>query len=287
MHKTKFGFGSSSNVEQALLDKKINARDILLLDEDTDNPKIGWVSKDGKPIILTDEKADLSEVESDVAALEEAMTKKADVEVVNTKIGELETALDDVAKVAYAHEKVKYEITDVPVGTIIDYRDEEIRIMCPKLTVFTKQSVGVGGNPNSYYMTFKTYAPNNDVVGYIEHLDNQVDAEVLVDLKTDKYGRKYQPTWLALADYDEATDSWKYRGVESTKDGYYGYNYQIDWYNADGVMIASDSVRISLSNEDCHNVVEPYYVGEMMKTVDEKIEEKIAEITNSIEIIEF
>ena len=55
-NKTKFGFGSSSNVEQALLDKKINARDILLLDEDTDNPKIGWVSKDGKPIILTDEK---------------------------------------------------------------------------------------------------------------------------------------------------------------------------------------------------------------------------------------
>lgn len=87
-NKTKFGFGKSSDVEQALLDKKINARDIICLDEDTDNPKIGWISKDGKPIILKDEKADLSEVEADVAALEETVATKVTAEEVNTMIKE-------------------------------------------------------------------------------------------------------------------------------------------------------------------------------------------------------
>jgi len=172
---------------------------------------------------------------------------------------------EEKANAMYEH--VKYEITDTPVGTLVNYGDKEIRVMVPSGAEFVKQAVGAGGNANAYYMTFKTYAPSDDVVGYIEHLGDQVDAQILTDFSTDKYGRRYQPTWLALATYDEATDTWSYKGAKSTVNGYVGYDYQIDWYDANGVMVASDCVRINLSNEDCHNNVEPYYMANVVKAV--------------------
>ena len=291
-NKAKHAFGSSSAIESALSSGRINARDILFLDENTDKPKIGWITKDGRPVILTDEKADLSEVEADVEALEAEMLKKANSEDVEEKLGQVATeskAYTDgkVEAAVNEHLTKNYEITDVPVGTLVDYREHEIRIMCPKSTEFIKQSVGTGGNPNSYYMTFKTYFPSEDAVGYIEHLGDLVDAEILTKSSVDKYGRKYQSTWLALADYDEATDSWLYRGKESSKDNCYGYDYQIDWFDANGVMIGSDSVRINLSNEECHFINEPYYVAKIEKDIDTKIETKIAEVEAAYEVIEF
>lgn len=158
-------------------------------------------------------------------------------------------------------EQVKYDITSTPNGTLVNYGENEIRIMCPANAEFVKQSVGAGGDANTYYMTLKTYAPSDDVVGYIEHLGGQVDSEILTDLKTDEHGRKYQPTWLGVAKYNETTGTWSYYGDKSTASKYVGWDYQIDWYDSNGVMIASDSVRINLSNEDCHNVTKPYYMN--------------------------
>lgn len=158
-------------------------------------------------------------------------------------------------------EQVKYEISDIPYGTIVNYGEDEIRVMCPANAEFVKQNVGAGGDANSYYMTFKTYVPNDNVVGYIEHLGDQVDAEILTKFSTDEHGRRYQPSWLALAKYNEASDSWTYYGANSTESKYIGWDYQIDWYDANGVMIASDAVRINLSNEDCHNSIKPYYMN--------------------------
>ena len=89
MHKAKHAFGNSADVEKALQAGKIDNYDILFLDGDTDNPKIGWIDKNGSPVILKDEKADLSEVEADVEALESAMAEKANASDVET----LETAL--------------------------------------------------------------------------------------------------------------------------------------------------------------------------------------------------
>lgn len=164
-------------------------------------------------------------------------------------------------------EHVKYEFTDVPEGTLVDYNDKEIRVMCPADAVWNTQNVGAGGDPNCYYATFKTYAPSDDVVGYIEHLGDQVDGEILTNLYIDEYGRKYQPTWLAFARYDEASDSWTYYGKNSSAKRYIGWDYRIDWYNAAGIMVASDSVRINLSNEDCHHIIEPYYMSSVVKGV--------------------
>lgn len=290
--KAKHAFGSSGSVESALKQGIINERDILFLDENTDKPKIGWVTKDGKAVILTDEKADLSEVEADVEALEAEMATKANTEEVNAKIeaakaytdGKVESAVEAAMS---EHLVKRYVIENVPAGTLVDYFDKEIRVMCPANSEFVKQTVGAGGDANTYYMTFKTFAPSDDVVGYIEHLNGKADAEVLTDLKTDEFGRKYQPTWLGLAKYDDANSAWTYYGASSSTEKYIGWDYQIDWFNADGVMVKSDSVRINLSNEDCHSEIEPYYMGSIRKEFNTTIEEKIAEVEGAIEIVEF
>ena len=164
-------------------------------------------------------------------------------------------------------EQKKYEITGVPVGTLVDYREKEIRVMAPANAAWTKQSVGAGGNANYYYMTLNTYAPAK-AVGYVEHIGGESDAEILTDIKTDSYGRKYQPTWLSMASYDEATATWTYFGAKSTVDKYVGWDYQIDWYDADGVMIASDKIRINLSNEACHNEIAPSYMAGTINKID-------------------
>lgn len=49
--KSRHAFGKSENLEYALSEGLIDAYDILLLDSDTD-PKIGWVTKDGDPVLI-------------------------------------------------------------------------------------------------------------------------------------------------------------------------------------------------------------------------------------------
>lgn len=53
--KAKHAFGSSENLTSALSSGTIDSFDILFLDGDTDNPKIGWVDKNGNPVILKEE----------------------------------------------------------------------------------------------------------------------------------------------------------------------------------------------------------------------------------------
>lgn len=53
--KAKHAFGSSENLSSALSSGTIDSFDILFLDGDTENPKIGWVDKNGNPVILREE----------------------------------------------------------------------------------------------------------------------------------------------------------------------------------------------------------------------------------------
>ena len=302
--KAKHAFGALENIDAALSAGKIDSYDILFVKDTNGKPYVGWIDKDGNKVIV-DDSAELAALEAeiatkvnaeDLAEVDAKIAEKVNAVEVDAKIDEAVASTVESAK-SYTDGKVeaainehmakKYEFTSVPTGTLVDYRDSEIRVMCPVDAVFTKQSVGTGGDPNSYYATFKTYAPSDDAVGYIEHLNGASDSEILTDISTDEYGRRYQPTWLALAKYDEATGVWNYYGKNSSAEKYIGWDYQIDWYNADGVMIASDCIRINLSNENCHSVVKPYYVGGMMNEVEVMIEEKIAESMGAIEVIEF
>lgn len=187
-------------------------------------------------------------------------------------------ALDAIPSVYVAR---KYNISDTPKGTLVNYGEKEIRVMVPANAEFTKQNVGVGGDANTYYMTFKTYAPYG-AVGYKEHLGSQSDNEILTDLKTDEYGRRYQPTWLGLAKIDEVTGNWTYYGKTSSDNKMIGWDYRIDWYDANNMMIASDSVRINLSNEDCHNNIKPYYMAQYATSSEvDALKESIADIQGS------
>ena len=286
--RAKHAFGALERVDESIANGTLDAFDVLFVKDANGKPDVGWVDKDGNKVIVEND-TDLSGIEAELAT--KVGAKEVDAKIntaITDSVASANAYTDKMVEAAMGeHLTKKYEITSVPTGTLIDYRESEIRVMCPANAVWTKQNVGTGGDANSYYMTFKTYASNDNAVGYIEHLGGQVDEEILTDLKTDEYGRKYQPTWLALAKYDETTDTWTYYGKNSTANKYTGWDYQIDWYDANGVMIASDSVRINLSNENCHSSIEPYYVGTMKKEVETMIEEKVAEVNSAYEVIEF
>lgn len=59
-NKAKHAFGSEANVSEAIAAGKINAYDILFLDE----KKVGWVTKDGEVVIA---EPDLSGIEAEIA----------------------------------------------------------------------------------------------------------------------------------------------------------------------------------------------------------------------------
>ena len=138
--------------------------------------------------------------------------------------------------------------------------------MCPKDTAWSKQNSGDNADPNSYYIGFKAYAPDN-AESFKESL-----SEILTDdtryfftnnefAGIDNYGRKYSIVWLPVAKYDGS--AWTYYGKQSTKERYIGWYYTVQWYNASNVMIATDTIRINLSNEECHNNNEPYFMGKI------------------------
>lgn len=279
--RAKHAFGALERIDDALSSGSINAFDILFVKDANGKPYVGWIDKDGNKVICKSDDVDLSGIEAEIETIESVLATKANAKDIDAKIA---AAMDE-------HLTKKYEITDVPVGTLVDYSEKEIRIMCPAGATWNKQAVGTNGDPNCYYATFKTYAPSENVVGYIEHLGNQVDNEILTDFSVDEHGRKYQSTWLAVARYDDNANIWTYYGANSSEKKYIGWDYQIDWYDANDVMIASDCIRINLSNEDCHSRINPYYVesmvGEANAYTDAQIEAKMADMSVAYEIIEF
>jgi hypothetical protein len=83
----------------------------------------------------------------------------------------------------------------------------------------------------------------------------------------DEHGRKYSIIWLPVAAYDIGTDTWTYYGKKSSTSKYVGWYYSVEWYGVDGTKIASDCIKINLSDETCHNTVEPYYMSNVVKGI--------------------
>lgn len=179
----------------------------------------------------------------------------------------------------------KYDISGTPEGTLVNYGEKEIRVMCPADAKFVKQSVGNTGNPNMYYMTFKAYAPDG-AVSFKEG-----DRGVIIDemhtfdgsaAGVDEFGRKYSICWLALASYDATADVWTYFGKNSTDSKYIGWDYCVEWFNENNVKIGADSIRINLSNESCHNNTKPYYMANYATSEEvAKVKESVAAAEDS------
>lgn len=342
--RAKFAFGSLASLDAALKAGTVDSFDLLCL-YDEGVARIGWVNKQGEPIlvdvpgddvlvvdelpetgetgiiyivnevvyiwsgtqfIVISESTDLTEVKNRVASLEELVAaleeKSAATEerfvAIEEKAAELEADVatkTDAEEVDARYLSRMYEVTSKPAGTIVDYFDKEIRVMCPADTQWVKQNVGATGNANMYYMGFKAYAPEG-AVSFKEDDKEVIEDQTMYYFEgndfagVDKYGRKYSIVWLALATYDEASDTWTYFGASSSAEKYIGWYYSVEWYDADGVMIASDKIRINLSNEECHSVIEPYYIAnikrEMKSYTDEQIELKVQEVVE-IPVVEF
>lgn len=309
--QAKHAYGTSANIQSALNSGIIDAYDILLLDGDT-QPKIGWVDKNGVPrivqcaaqvitvdglpdvgnenvIYLYNDKAyiwngaEYVNISSDVdlSALEAEIATKVSADEVDAKINKAEL------------ENVEYEVSHKPEGTIVDYRDKEIRIMCPNDTQWVLQNVGANGDPNRYYIGFKAYAPSNDVVGFKEDIAKTISDETMYSFENnefagiDEFGRKYSIVWLPAASYDASTSTWTYFGAKSTVDKYIGWYYSVEWYDANNDIVASDCIKINLSNEECHTSVEPFYVKSAVASAKSYTDEQIAKMAGGIEIVEF
>ena len=177
---------------------------------------------------------------------------------------------DEVRTVA---KLVGYEISHKPEGTIVNYTDEEIRVMCPAGTEWALQQSGDGADPNAYYIGFKAYAPSEDIVGFKEDLGEIIADTTMYSFENndfagvDEFGRKYSIVWLPVAAYDEASDTWSYHGTKSSDEKYIGWYYSVEWYDAAGVKVAADTIRINLTNEDCHTNVTPFYLADVKSVI--------------------
>lgn len=305
--RSRHAFGSISNVDAAIASGQVDAHDIIFFNEG----KIGWVDKNGELVLPEFNNEEIVEVEAlpDVGESGKlyifesqgylwngkefiSLSQSVDVAALQTAIS-LKANQKDVETLERTCAKIKYEIGNLPEGALVDYGDKEIRILCPENTVWTKQSVGSTGNANMYYMSFKAYAPEG-AVGFREG-DKGVIVDEMFDFSgdfagTDEFGRNYSIVWFALASYDEASDAWTYYGSNSSIAKYLGWTYVVEWYDAAGIVIASDSIRINLANKNCYSNVEPFYVANAISTAnaytDAQIEEKIEELAG-VKVIEF
>lgn len=218
-----------------------------------------------------------ADMAADITSLQELVGTTSVNDQIIAAIAKSETK----AKALFEH--VKYEISNKPAEALVDYRDKEIRVMCPVDTQWDLQNVGEGGDASKYYVGFKAYAPDG-AVSFKEDLAKTIADDTMYYFEgndfagTDAYGRKYSIVWLPVAKYDEATTTWTYYGAGSSASKYVGWYYSVEWYNADGKVIASDTIRINLSNEACHTSIEPFYMGSVVKSVS--VGETLLEIVN-------
>lgn len=190
------------------------------------------------------------------------LSNYASIDYVNSLVESIEIPDIDPTRVQHAinylvarNRDYKFAIGNVPKGTIIDYRDKEIRIFVSDISKLVRQEVGPTGDNTKYYIPFYAYAPV-DAVTFKEG-----DKGVVVDeihtfdedfSGVDTFGRKYSVVWLAIASYNEAYNTWTYYGTNSKADDMIGWDYVVEWYDADNALIGMDSMRINLSNKDCH-----------------------------------
>ena len=176
------------------------------------------------------------------------------------------------------YDTVKYELVKdgLPAGCRVASHDDEIRIMFPSNTEWKDQTSGAGSDPNAYYIGVKLFAPNKDVDGFYRGEGKEIQKEKGYVTCTkggdtggiDTYDRRYYIVWLPVARKDEQ-ESWTYYGEKSEESHYIGWYITVEWYeenpttHEDAKAIGSETIRINLSNENCHNSTLPYYSNQM------------------------
>lgn len=257
-----------NGTEAGSVDAKINTK----IDEFVANVSNDGVINTFKELVdyVASHGPEAADMAADISTLQKLVGDTSVSEQILAVVNSSGHVAENKAKAIF--ESVKYEISSKPAGTLVDYSDKEIRVMCPADTQWQLQNVGEGGNGSLYYIGVKAYAPDG-AVSFKEDL-----AEVIADDEmyyfenndfagVDEFGRKYSIIWLPVAIYDADTDSWSYYGAKSSAGKYIGWYYSVEWYNADGKKFDSDIIRINLSNESCHNAIEPFYTAGLIKEI--------------------
>jgi hypothetical protein len=95
----------------------------------------------------------------------------------------------------------------------------------------------------------------------------------------DEYSRCFSIIWLPVA--KNVNGVWKYYGETSTESKYVGWYYTVEWYDANGRIIDTDTIRINLSNENCHNNINSFYGPENdLATEVDEIKESVVQMQN-------
>lgn len=168
------------------------------------------------------------------------------------------------------YDEVKYDFSSLLEGTRISNQGKEYRIMFPADTEW-KHQPNNGGDKDNYYFAMRAYAPDNSVVGFKEATKDFIDDPKLYHFVAedfggvDEFGRKYSIVWLPAANYDKETDAWTYYGARSGNGKYIGWYYSVEWYDENNKVVSSDTIRINLTNEECHNSTVPFYMNEYAK----------------------
>ena len=246
--------GTGEGTVDAKIDKKINEFATMISDDGTVNTLkelVDYVAQHG---------SEVQGMISDITNLQELVGSTPVSEQIIEAISNSGHIAKEEAKAIF--EKVAYEIANKPVGTLVNIKDDEIRVMIPKDYKFTLQNSGENSDKNLYYIGFKAYAPSDDVVSFKEDLAENIADTTMYYFEgndfagVDEFGRKYSIVWLPVARFDG--ENWTYYGANSKAEKFAGWYYTVEWYNADGIVVHSDTIRINLSNEECHNSVQQF-----------------------------
>lgn len=192
----------------------------------------------------------------------------SDIEALNKK-----SSLIDVLDHRAVRNKV--EIGNVPTGTLVNYYQDEVRVMVPSDTEWT------ANRDNQYYMSAKLFAPSNAKY-FRESLDKDITDDTYYEFENyefsgiDAHGCKYSLVWFPIATLDN--DTWTYFGKGSSAEKFIGWYWHANWYDENKNLIGSDIIRINLSNEDCHSFEEPYYMAKYAQKTD--LPTKTSQLTN-------
>ena len=113
--KAKHAYGSRAKLSEAIAQGLVDAYDLLFLNGEDETPAIGWVAKDGTPIVLSPAD-DLAEAE---AKLEGELATKANAEDVET-LGSQIAAKADSSDVEDLAAEVAKKVDVETVQSMID-----------------------------------------------------------------------------------------------------------------------------------------------------------------------
>lgn len=114
--KAKHAHGSRANLNAAIESNKIDAYDVLFLSGEDESPAIGWVDRDGNPIIISPAD-EVSKLETKINA--ELATKVSDSDVdtkvdsaVSNAMTDIDERIGEIVAEKIAEVEASYEIIE-------------------------------------------------------------------------------------------------------------------------------------------------------------------------------